>query len=84
MDLGALERACEIVVRGNPDPTVFGAANAQIMQLQSNVENIPVLQSVFDASTNSCAVLVAARCLLQLITDHWNAFTEPQRVEIRE
>lgn len=84
MDLAALERACEIVVRGSTEPAIFAQANAQVMTLQSSVENIPTLQAVFDASSNSCAILVAARCLQHLITENWNAFTEPQRVDIRE
>jgi exportin-7 len=79
-----LERACEIVVKGSADPATFANANAQVMTLQSSVENIPTLQAVFDASSNSCAILVAARCLQHLITENWNAFTEPQRVDIRE
>lgn len=83
MDLASIERVCEIVVRGSSDATAFARAQETVMAMGDSVDNITALQNIFDSSINSCAILVAARSLLKLVTDHWNSFTEAQRVDIR-
>lgn len=84
MDLASLEAMCEVVVKGGSSPDAFARANAQVIALQSDVANIPTLQAIFSSSTSSSAILVAARCLQTLVTEHWTSFTEAQRVEIRD
>jgi hypothetical protein len=83
MDLQSIEHACDVVFSGGRgDAAAFAAANATVMQLGSNTENIPLIQSMFDNSTSSPAILVAAKSLHSLVTEHWTSFTEAQRVEI--
>jgi len=59
-------------------------ANAKLANLSSNISFISTLENVFEQSTESYAIVAAARCLLNLITDHRNAFSIPQRVDIRK
>jgi hypothetical protein len=84
MELAAIERACEIALVGNAPPMERAAAQTQAMQLGSNVENIPIIQAILDSSSNQYAIAVAGRSLMTLITDHWNNFSEKQRVDIRK
>ena len=51
--------------------------------MQSSAEYIPHCQYILDNSSHSYALLVAATALTKLITTHWNNFTAPQHVEIR-
>lgn len=83
-DLAAFERMCEVVINGSRDPAAYENANQQTMALGETPDNIGLLQSVFEASTNSCAIHVAANCLNKLVTDFWTSFTDSNRVEIRE
>jgi len=86
MDVAAVERMAAAVVgggRGPGRPAEFAAANAQMLEIGTSLDNISLLQSVFDASSSSPATLVAANSLNKLVTDFWTSFSEKQRVEIR-
>ena len=86
MDVAAFERMAAAVVGGGRGPggaAEFAAANAQMLEIGTSLDNISLLQSVFDASSSSPATLVAANSLNKLVTDFWTSFSEKQRVEIR-
>jgi len=74
------------VVRGpsGGDGAAFARAQSAVLALQGSVSNIPLLQAVFDASGSSPAILVCARCLQHLLSEHWNEFTVAQKVAIRD
>eukprot|EP00611_Tribonema_gayanum_P000066 TRINITY_DN1003_c0_g1_i5.p1 TRINITY_DN1003_c0_g1~~TRINITY_DN1003_c0_g1_i5.p1 ORF type:complete len:1118 (+),score=547.47 TRINITY_DN1003_c0_g1_i5:341-3694(+) len=59
------------------------SAQQQLMSLQSSVDYIPQCQYILDNSQNPYARLLASNSLTQLITQHWNSFSVPQRVDIR-
>ena len=83
-ELAALERAAECVLgAGATDPATRAASHTQLMSLGESLSNIPLLQFVLDNSSSSCAIMAAAQALQKLVTEHWNSFTEPMRVEIR-
>ena len=84
VDLAALERAAEAVLGSAAvDPAARAAAHAQLMALGESLSNIGVIQYVLDNSANSCAIVAVSSALQKLVTEHWNSFTEPMRVEIR-
>ncbi|KAJ0402462.1 hypothetical protein ATCC90586_009282 [Pythium insidiosum] len=58
-------------------------AQQAVLVLQSSAEYIPQCQYVLDNSTSPYALLVASSSLTKLITTHWNNFTTPQRIDIR-
>ncbi|TMW66006.1 hypothetical protein Poli38472_003771 [Pythium oligandrum] len=58
-------------------------AQQSVLILQSSAEYIPQCQYVLDHSASPYALLVASTSLTKLITTHWNNFTAPQRVDIR-
>ncbi|GMI31150.1 hypothetical protein TrRE_jg11440 [Triparma retinervis] len=66
-----------------PDESARQDAQSRLLSLQTSAENIPMAQFILDNSQSHYALLVAANSLTALITTHWNNFTIPQRVEIR-
>jgi hypothetical protein len=82
--LADIERACELTLGGGGDAATRAAAQARVMELGARLDAIPTLQALLDRSSSNFAVAAAALALQKLVTDHWNSFSEPQRVEIRE
>lgn len=68
---------------GNPQPVTRAEAQQRLLSLQSNSEYIPQCQYILDNSNSHYARLVASNSLIELITVHWNNFTVPQRIDIR-
>jgi exportin-7 len=58
-------------------------AQQQLLSLQSSANYIPQCQYILDNSQSSYALFVASSALTRLITQYWNNFSVPQRVEIR-
>jgi hypothetical protein len=87
MDPAALrdfEQTCAVAMGpAAVDPAQRAAAQAQLHQLGASLDFIPTIQGVLDASTSDLAMMAAAISLHTLITEHWNAFSEAQRLEIR-
>jgi exportin-7 len=68
---------------GNSQPVSRQEAQQRLLSLQSNAEYIPQCQYILDNSNSQYARLVASNSLIELITMHWNSFTVPQRIDIR-
>jgi len=70
---------------GKETTTTITRAEAQsrLLSLQSSADYIPQCQYILDHSTSHYARLVASNSLTELITTHWNNFTVPQRIDIR-
>ena len=84
MDFRQIEAAAEVVLgTAAQDPAVRHQAQAQLIALSESLASIPLLQSVLDNSVNSFAVMAAAQALQKIVSDHWNSFSETQRVDIR-
>jgi exportin-7 len=90
--LAQVEALCETLYTGVPTKTNNGGstievsrqeAQQRLLSLQSNAEYIPQCQYILDNSTSQYARLVASNSLIELITTHWNNFTVPQRIDIR-
>lgn len=88
--LAQVESLCETLYTGVPaklngtNETVSRAeAQQRLLSLQSNAEYIPQCQYILDNSTSQYARVVASNSLIELITIHWNSFTVPQRIDIR-
>jgi exportin-7 len=86
--LAQVEALCETLYTGVP--TKNGStevtrqeAQQRLLSLQSNAEYIPQCQYILDNSKSQYARLVASNSLIELITTHWNNFTVPQRIDIR-
>lgn len=58
-------------------------AQTRLLSLQSSADYIPQCQYILDQSKSQYARLVASNSLTTLITKHWNNFTVPQRIDIR-
>ena len=58
-------------------------AESRLLSLQTSADFIPQCQYILDHSTSQYAKVVASNSLTRLITTHWNNFTVPQRVDIR-
>jgi exportin-7 len=86
--LAQVEALCEALYTGVP-ATIDGGtvtrneAQQRLLSLQSSAEFIPQCQYVLDNSQSQYACLVASNSLIELITIHWNSFTVPQRIDIR-
>jgi len=80
--LSQVESLCEILYNSS-NPQDRAHAQQQLLSLQSSAEYIPQCQYILDNSSNSYALLLASNSLTKLITTHWNNFSVPQRVEIR-
>jgi exportin-7 len=88
--LKQVEALCETLYTGVPakvnggEPVVTrNEAQQRLLSLQSNAEYIPQCQYILDNSNSQYARLVASNSLIELITIHWNSFTVPQRIDIR-
>ena len=91
--LAQVEALCETLYTGIPTKMTNGdgstsevtrqEAQQRLLSLQSNAEYIPQCQYILDNSTSQYARLVASNSLIELITTHWNNFTIPQRIDIR-
>ena len=88
--LTQVEALCETLYTGVPaklegsdHPITRPEAQQRLLSLQSNVEYIPQCQYILDNSNSQYARLVASNSLIELITLHWNSFTVPQRIDIR-
>jgi exportin-7 len=87
--LAQVESLCETLYTGIPTKLNGGEtvsrqeAQQRLLSLQSNAEYIPQCQYILDHSSSQYARLVATNSLIELITLHWNNFTVPQRVDIR-
>jgi exportin-7 len=85
-----VEALCETLYTGVPckldgsdHPITRVEAQQRLLSLQSNAEYIPQCQYILDNSNSQYARLVASNSLIELITLHWNSFTIPQRIDIR-
>lgn len=86
--LAQVEALCEALYSGVPAKVgneTIGQQEAQqrLLSLQSSAEFIPQCQYILDNSNSQYARLVASNSLIELITVHWNNFTVPQRIDIR-
>jgi exportin-7 len=83
-----VEALCETLYTGVPS-NIEGelvsrpAAQQRLLSLQSSADFIPQCQYILDHSNSQYARLVASNSLIELITVHWNNFTVPQRIDIR-
>ncbi|TDH72778.1 hypothetical protein CCR75_000536 [Bremia lactucae] len=80
--LRELETLCRVLYESTNEVERAHAQQA-VLILQSSAEYIPQCQYVLDNSSSPYALLVASNSLTKLITTHWNNFTPPQRVDIR-
>lgn len=84
MDVREFEELASITVgKTKVSAEVRADANAKIFNLSSSINFISTLEKVFEESNESYAIVAASRSLLNLITDHRNSFSVPQRVDIR-
>jgi exportin-7 len=86
--LAQVEALCETLYTGIPANIDGGTisrneAQQRLLSLQSSAEFIPQCQYILDNSQSQYARLVASNSLIELITIHWNSFTVPQRIDIR-
>jgi exportin-7 len=58
-------------------------AQQQLLTLQSTADFIPQCQFILDNSQQPYAQLVASSSLENLVTQFWNNFTNPQKLELR-
>lgn len=77
-----VEALCETLYNSSDEAARSHAQN-QLLSLQTSAERIPQCQYILDHSENAYALLLASSSLTRLISNHWNNFTTPQRVEIR-
>lgn len=77
-----VEALCETLYNSTDEAARSHAQN-QLLSLQTSAERIPQCQYILDHSENAYALLLASSSLTRLISSHWNNFTSPQRVEIR-
>lgn len=80
--LAQVESLCDIFYTNQASPE-WASAQQQILMLQSSADHIPQCQYILDNSKNAYALLLAATALTKLITGHWNNFSVPQHIEIR-
>ncbi|NJN84765.1 MAG: hypothetical protein HC802_22405, partial [Caldilineaceae bacterium] len=87
--LKQVEALCETLYTGMPTTGENGEritrneAQQRLMSLQQSADNIPRCQYILDNSQSQFARLVATNSLTELITNYWNSFTVPQRIDIR-
>lgn len=87
--LRQVEALCEALYTGSPAKLETGEtvtrqeAQQRLLSLQTDAKYIPQCQYILDNSQSQYARLVASNSLTELITVHWNNFTVPQRIEIR-
>lgn len=84
-----MEALCETLYTGAPCTGENGetidrnAAQSRLLSLQSSADYIPQCQYILDHSQSQYARLVASNALTELISTHWNNYTVPQRIDIR-
>lgn len=89
LQLSQVEALCETLYTGAPCTGDNGetidrnAAQSRLLSLQSSADYIPQCQYILDHSQSQYARLVASNALTELISTHWNNFTVPQRIDIR-
>lgn len=87
--LAQVESLCETLYTGaastseSGEPITRAEAQSRLLSLQSSADYIPQCQYILDHSQSHYARLVASNSLTELITTHWNNFTVPQRIDIR-
>ncbi len=87
--LAQVESLCETLYTGaastseSGEPITRAEAQSRLLSLQSSADYIPQCQYILDHSQSHYARLVASNSLTELITTHWNNFTIPQRIDIR-
>jgi len=87
--LKQVESLCETLYTGAPSTGENGEqinrqeAQQRLMSLQSSADFIPQCQYILENTQSQYARLVATNSLTELITTHWNSFTIPQRIDIR-
>jgi len=86
--LAQVESLCETLYTGAPsnidgEQVSRTEAQSRLLSLQSSADYIPQCQYILDHSNSHYARLVASNSLTKLITTHWNNFTVPQRIDIR-
>eukprot|EP00559_Dactyliosolen_fragilissimus_P000768 CAMPEP_0184866004 /NCGR_PEP_ID=MMETSP0580-20130426/20229_1 /TAXON_ID=1118495 /ORGANISM="Dactyliosolen fragilissimus" /LENGTH=390 /DNA_ID=CAMNT_0027365433 /DNA_START=294 /DNA_END=1462 /DNA_ORIENTATION=+ len=86
--LSQVEALCETLYTGasstdNGKQISRSEAQNRLLSLQSSADYIPQCQYILDNSSSQYARLVASNSLTELITKHWNNFTVPQRIDIR-
>lgn len=80
--LSQVESLCEVLYNSGNERDRQNAQQ-QLLSLQSSAEYIPQCQYILDNSHSSYALFVASSALTRLITQYWNNFSVPQRVDIR-
>jgi len=89
MQLVHVESLCEALYTGasmageNGKVITRSEAQSRLLSLQTSPEFIPQCQYILDHSKSQYALLVASNALIELLTTHWNSFTVPQRIDIR-
>lgn len=87
--LSQVESLCETLYVGtasvgeNGETITRAEAQSRLLSLQSSADYIPQCQYILDHSSSQYARVVASNSLTELITSHWNNFTVPQRIDIR-
>lgn len=87
--LAQVEALCETLYTGVPTSGENGEqidrseAQKRLMSLQQSADFIPQCQYILEKTQSQYARLVATNTLTELITTHWNSFTVPQRIDIR-
>ena len=87
--LKQVEALCETLYTGMPTTGENGEqinrqeAQQRLMSLQQSADFIPQCQYILEKTQSQYARLVATNSLTELITTHWNSFTIPQRIDIR-
>ena len=87
--LSQVESLCETLYLGKPytgdngETITRKEAEQRLLSLQAYADFIPQCQYILDHSSSHYARLVASNSLTHLITIHWNNFSIPQRIDIR-
>lgn len=85
--LAQVESLCETLYTGMPssggEKISREEAQSRLLSLQSSASFIPQCQYILDRSQSQYALLVASNSLTELISSHWNNFSVPQRIDIR-
>lgn len=81
--LKQVEALCDIMLAPAATPDQKKHASAALTTLGSSAKYIPQCQFILDSSNNQYALYIACTNLTKLISEHWNNFSEEQRVDIR-
>ena len=83
-ELKHIEALCESLYNPQSTPQERGAAQNELVVLNSSTQYIPHCQYILDHSESAYALLIAGNSLSALVTEFWNSFNADQRLEIRE